>query len=271
MKGIIVVCLMMLSVVVLAEPIFTGFAYERWDSSTDIVSPHVRLILDQNLTSNLEAKLTLTPKGPMPVFSYGEIIVRKPVKGIESIDIGRQFPVFGYEWSIYRADQVPAMAFSAVNAPLAAADTGISASGQHLRLSWYAGIFIGDRDYGNISRYRGGPDEYLRLTYNLSSVVTLGASERLGITPASGVDIRAEKSRIALTLESITSAGTNQSYVQGEYKLDKRLSLASRYEWLSSGNRTGIAGTYAIDRNFTLKVLRVTNPSQTLIQAVVAR
>ena len=265
-------CLAVLVTLLMASSVsavtLSGFALENF-SSTGTYSDHVRIIATEDLCDKLSAKITLTPTKQLPLISYYEICWNNPGRGVDSVEVGRLFPVFGREWSDYRVDMAPLLNYSGINGPLVAVDTGISLSGHTRKFGWYTGIFTGDRIFGNAPGMRGQPDLYLRGTYQTNPTLILGASQRIGPVPASGADVLITKGRTQVTLEEINSKGISQEYAEGEYRLNNLLSVAGRHEWLQSGNRWGAALTLTLPKGFEVKLLRQTNPNQLFVQAAI--
>lgn len=253
-----------------AQTSLSAVFVEQSNSQTDRVSPHLRLTLKQELMKALDLKLTATPIGPMPDLSYAELIWHQPFgkdSPIDYLDAGRQFPPFGLEWYNYRFDQVPALLYSSIYGPAAAIDTGLSVGGHYRKLSGQAGLFVGDRIYGNAPRWRGGPDAYLRLEYDLTSQLLCGTSQRVGLVLASGFHLQYRIQQYTLTAETIGSKGRWQQFLQEEYRLNRRLSVVGRYEWLTGNDRVGLGFTYTPSKYFELKGLYQTNPGQLLFQS----
>lgn len=252
-----------------AQTTVHGFGLEQYSSVNDSCAANVRIIAASKLNDELSFNLTLTATGSLPFWTYYDLTWKNPTVGVESLKIGRFFPIFGRDWADYRVDQVPMLTYSSIYGPLIAADTGISASGRSGKLAWTGAILIGDRLFGNVPKDSNSADYYFRAEYLANKTVTVGMSQRFGPTPASGIDLLICTGKSRITAEQVSSEGVSQESLQMEYQAGRNCTIAARQEWLNSTNRFGVAVTYALGSSIELKVLSEDNPDQVIVQTAV--
>ncbi|HEY1074930.1 MAG TPA: hypothetical protein VGE59_04565 [Patescibacteria group bacterium] len=233
------------------EPVtFHGFWMLTADSSSNKLSDHTRWIVSADLNKDLTATVSVTPRGPLRTFSYGELQWKKPIKGIDQIAVGRSFPPFGRIWYDYRVDQVPVIYYSDIYVPLAATDTGVTVTGSTGRTKWYAGTYVGDPEFGN----ELGASSVIRAEYRVTSALTLATSQRISQTPAHGADLLYKSGRMTAIGELVSSDGVTQYLALGEYRVTKHTYLSLQHEWLEAGDRWTVAPRWDITKNATIKV-----------------
>lgn len=208
-----------------------GFAMDTYLPGHE-PSDHVRLIITDKVRSDLLAKVVLTPIGPISNLSYAEIIWSEPLPGIQSLTIGRTFPVFGRIWYDRRVDMVPTIIYSDINLPLAAIDTGATLTGKMKRWQWTTGLYSGDAVFGN----NHSANLSLRGEYNASQSIILGMSQRVSAVSATGFDAVWSVGKLRLTGESITSESLTQYALLSEFAITPKTSFALQREWLIGGN-----------------------------------
>ncbi len=227
-----------------------GFAMVMADTASSRMSPHVRLILSGELADRLRFRLVGTPVGPLHPVSYAELIWKVPLKGMDSITVGRTFPVFGNSWYFWRVDQVPTIYYSSIYGPNAAEDTGVTIAGHNQRFHWYVGGFAGQPLFGNDL----GPAAYFRGEYRIKQGLLVGVSQRASAVAATGADVVWRRERLELAGEMVSSQGVTQALGRGQYQVSRRVGLALQHEWLVVGNRWTLVSTTQIRRGVELKV-----------------
>ncbi len=233
-----------------AEPQVHGFMMATADSASSQVNSHIRLILSGDLTDRLGFRLVGTPVGPLSPISYAELIWKPAVKGVDSVTLGRTFPVFGRSWYFWRVDQVPTVLYSSIYGPNAAEDTGVTVVGHAKRFRWYMGGFAGQPLFGNDPGAAG----YFRGEYQVSPALALAISQRFSHVGATGADIVWHQGRLELASEVVSSQDLAQTLVRGQYQLNKRIGLALQREWLAIGPRWTVASTLGLGRYLEVKL-----------------
>lgn len=233
-----------------AEPVEVyGFAFGTADSSVSEVNSHLRVALRAQLEKDVTVNLVFTPHGPLEVLTYGHVVWRKPIDGVDAVVAGRMLPPFGRTWYDWRVDRVPTVFYSGINWPLSMRDTGVMVQGSGGRVKWYAGAYVGDTYFGN-DRSQA---MYLRAEYKVLGSIVLGGSQRLSHVPATGADVTLRLGRAEIIGELISSQGVTQELLLGQYQVSKRVGVALQHEWLDAGSRWTAMSTVYLGRSLELK------------------
>lgn len=251
-----------------------GFAFATYDSALDnVVAKHLWLVLRKELDEKLSVFAILAPVGPPNPIHDLELRWKQPLPGIDLLAVGKMNPPFGYELQSYRIDRVPGGFYSAVNSLLVFKDTGLTMTGHEGRLRMTGGVFLGHRLAGNEPRSdRDKLDLYLRGEYQINKALLFGLSRRQGPVPASGLDLEYDRKRWRFGLEAVKSTGQAQAYLLALYRINRRLNVFGRQEWLTTEDQGQLGFDLTVGKDNSLRVVAVkpkSHQSHVLVQYVV--
>ena len=238
---------------------------------------HAWVIADKKFDSSLSIKGMFAFTGPPKVVHslFGKWI--KPLVGIDYVRFGRFEPPFGHGINYYRVDRNPTVLYSVIDSPVVARSNGIELGGELSGFQWALGVFSGDRLFGNVPLSADNCwDIYPRLRYQFDSLLTIGASQRLGPVDAWSAEFSVTWQPINIELEAVGSQDTTRYSALVIGKPSKIVNLVLRYELLSNETRLTPGFTIFLPNDWEVKgniIYRVASKSwtinTTLIQLVV--